>query len=241
MLGSGEPLREEASMTAQDGRIDVLVVAASAPDLAGLRACLGENLVGTVRGLSVTSKVVGFGPANAASATARGLAAVSPRGILLLGTCGVYPGLPDYQPHDVVVTPRVVALDHAVLQGGSEWPAPLSTTLEASPAIVAGMSAGRHRTHVASVASPLSFTRSDSLASRVTGATGAHVENTEAYGVACAAAAVNVHFACVLGVANIVGSTGRADWQQFQREAATQAANALTVWLQTGAAGLPFA
>jgi nucleoside phosphorylase len=218
----------------------VLIVAAAAPDLVGLRAYLGDGLSGSIRGLSVTSKVVGFGPGVAASATARGLAAVTPRAVLLLGTCGVYPTLSQYQPHDVVVTARVVALEHAVVQGASEWPTPMSTTLEASAPIVTGLSAGRHRTHVAPVASPLALTRSDSLASRITGATGAHVENTDAYGVACAASGANVPFTCVLGVANIVGSTGRADWHQFQREAATQAANAIVAWLHTGAAGLPF-
>lgn len=227
-------------MTVQDGRTDVLLVAAAAPDLVGFRPYLGEGLAGAVRGLAVTSKVVGFGPGASASATARGLAAVTPRALLLVGTCGVYPGLAQYQPHDVVVTPRVVALDHAVVQGASEWPTPMATTMDASAAIVAGLSAGRHRTHVAPVASPLALTRSDSLAARITSVTGAHVENTDAYGVACAASGANVPFACVLGVANIVGSTGRADWHQFQREAATQAANAVIAWLHTGAAGLPF-
>ena len=126
-------------MTVQDGRTDVLLVAAAAPDLVGFRPYLGEGLAGAVRGLAVTSKVVGFGPGASASATARGLAAVTPRALLLVGTCGVYPGLAQYQPHDVVVTPRVVALDHAVVQGASEWPTPMATTMDASAAIVAGL------------------------------------------------------------------------------------------------------
>jgi len=227
-------------MTVQDGRTDVLVVAAAAPDLVGLRPYLGDTLSGAIRGLSVTSKVVGFGPGAAASATARGLAAVTPRAIVLVGTCGVYPGLGQYQPHDVVVAPGVPGLDHAAVEGAPGWPPPRATAIDASAPIVAGLSAGRHRTHVAPVASPLALTRSDSLASRISSVLGAHVENTDAYGVACAASGANVPFTCVLGVANIVGSTGRADWQQFQREAATQAANAVVAWLHTGAAGLPF-
>ncbi|MBX7191301.1 MAG: hypothetical protein K1X94_04560 [Sandaracinaceae bacterium] len=227
-------------MTVQDGRTDVLVVAAGAPDLLGLRAHFGDKLEGVVRGLVVRSKVVGFGPGVAGATTARGLLALNPRAVVLLGSCGVYPNLPQYQPHDVVVTSRVLALDHAVIQGAAEWPTPMSTTVDASAAMVAGLSAGRHRTHVAPVASPLALTRSDSLASRITSVTGAHVENTDAFGVACAAAGAPVPFACALGVANIVGSTGRADWQQFQRDAVTQAANALIAWLHAGAAGLPF-
>lgn len=227
-------------MTVEDGRTDVLIVAPSAPDLVGLRDHLGEALHGTIRGLVVRSKVVGYGPAVSASATARGLAALKPRAVLLIGTCGVYPALPLYRPHDVVVSARVVCLDHAVLQGGAEYPSPMTTTLEASAPIVAGLTTGRHRTHVAVTASPPSLTRSDALAGRVTQSTSAHVENTEAYGVACAAVGASVPFACVLGVANIVGSTASTDWPQFQREATTQAANAAIAWLHNGAAGMPF-
>lgn len=218
----------------------MLVVAAAAPDLVGLRAHLGEGLEGTIRGLVVRSKVVGFGAGVAGATTARGIAALSPRAVVLVGTCGVYPGLPQYQPHDVVVTSRVIALDHAVLQGGAEWPTPMSTAFEASAAMAAGLSTNRHRTHAAPVASPPALTRSDALASRVTSVTGAHAENTDVLGVAAAAAGASVPFVGVLGVANIVGSTGRSDWQQFQREAVTQAASAVVAWIHTGAAGLPF-
>lgn len=227
-------------MTVQDGRTDVLVVAAGAPDLIGLRPHLGDKLSGTVRGLVVNSKVVGFGHAAAGSTTTRGLLALKPRAVVMVGSCGVYPGLPTYQPHDLVVAPRVIALDHAVIQGGSEWPTPMTTTIDASPPMVAGLSAGRARTHVAIVASPLAMTRSDSLSARIPSVAGAHVENTDVFGVAMAASGANVPFACVLGVANIVGSTGHSDWQQFQREAVTQAANAVLAWVHAGAAGLPF-
>lgn len=231
---------EARVVTVSDGRTDVLVVAAAAPDLVGLRAHLGETLEGNVRGLVIRSKVVGFGPGVAGATTARGVAALSPRALVLLGTCGVYPGLSQYQPHDVLVASRVVALDHAVIQGGAEWPTPMSTTFEASAPMVAALSTNRHRTHAAPVASPLALTRSDALASRVTQITGAHAENTDALGVAGAASGASVPFVCVLGVSNIVGSTGRSDWQQFQREAVTQAASAIIAWIHTGAAGLPF-
>ncbi len=227
-------------MTVQDGRTDVLVVAAGAPDLVGLRAHLGDKLEGTVRGLVIRSKIVGFGPGATGSTTTRGLLALTPRAVVMIGSCGVYPGLPQYQPHDVVIAPRVLALDHAVIQGGSEWPTPMATTVETSAPMVAGMSTARARTHVAPVAAPLAMTRSDSLASRIVAVLGAHVENTDVFGVACAASGANVPFACVFGVSNIVGSTGRADWQQFQREAVTQAANAVLAWVHAGAAGLPF-
>lgn len=226
-------------VTLNDGRVDVLVVAASAPDLVGLRPHLGERLEGVVRGVVIRTKVVGFGPAVSGATTARGIAAVAPRAVVLLGSCGVYPGLPQYQPHDVLVATRVVALDHAVVQGGSEWPAPMATEFEASAPIVAALAA-RHRTYAALVASPSSSTRSDALASRVAQVLGAHGESTEAFGVAAAAAGAGVPFACVLGLSHVVGSTGRSDWAQFHRESVIQAANAIVAWAHNGAAGLPF-
>lgn len=228
-------------MTVSDGRTDVLVVAAAAPDLVGLRPHLGDKLDGVVRGLVIRTKVVGLGPGISGATTARGLMAVTPRAVVLLGTCGVYPGRPQYQPHDVIVATKVIALDHAVIQGGAEWPTPMSTELEASPTIVTGLTTARHRTYSAPVASPLALTRSDALAAAVAAATPAHAECVDALGVASAAAGAGIPFACVLGVANLVGSTGRADWQQFQREAVTQAASTLIAWLHAGAPGLPFA
>jgi nucleoside phosphorylase len=227
-------------MTVSDGRTDVLIVAAAAPDLVGLRPHLGDKLAGAVRGLTVRTKVVGFGPGISGATTARGLLAITPRAVVLVGTCGVYPGRGQYQPHDVLVATKVIALDHAVVQGGAEWPTPMSTELQASPAMVTGLVTGRHRTFAAPVTSPLALTRSDALAASAAAATSAHAECVDALGVASAAVGAEIPFACVLGVANLVGSTGRADWHQFHREAVTQAANAVVAWLHAGAPGLPF-
>lgn len=223
-----------------DGRTDVLVVGASAPDLIGLRQHFGEGLQGQVRGLIVKSKIVGFGHGVAGATTARGIAALQPRAVVLVGSCGAYPGQAQYQPHDVVVATKVHALDHAVLRGQAEWPTPMTTVFETSAAMVAGLATGRHRTHAVPVASPLAMTTDDAIAARVKGAIGAEAESVDALGIAAAATGANIPFACVLGVANLVGSTGLKDWAQFHREAVVQAAHAVAAWIHNGTPGLPF-
>lgn len=227
-------------MTVSDGRTDVLIVGASAPDLIGLRAQLGDSLEGSVRGLLVRSKVVGFGAGVAGATTARGLLSMTPRAVIQIGTCGVYPHQADYRPYDVIVPTKILALDHSVLRGHASWPPPMQTTFEPSAAMVAGLTAGRMRTFTPTVTAPLSFTTDDGIAAQVRALTGADAESMDVLGVASAAVGASVPFACVLGVTNIVCSTAMSDWNQFKRDAVIQAANAVFAWLHGGAVGLPF-
>lgn len=187
---------------------DLLVVAAHAPEMAGLRPYLSDQLVGTVRGLTVRGKAVGIGMAAAGPATARGIIALNPRAVLLVGSCGVYPNLPQYRPHDVIVSERVQLVSHAVNAGKSEFPGPMQTQLECNSLLAAGLASAGGRVFTAPVGCTMASTVDDA-------------------------------FAAVLGVSNIVGSTGRHDWMQFQRAAVNAAAEALVTWVQRGAQGLP--
>ncbi|MGF1464630.1 MAG: hypothetical protein ACFCGT_00725 [Sandaracinaceae bacterium] len=220
-------------------RVDVLVVAAHAPEMAGLRVHLSDRLAGRIRGLEVRGKAVGIGLAAAGPATARALLSADPRALILIGSCGVYPGLPHYRPHDVLVASRVRLLSHAVTAERSAFPAPMQTSVETDRLLTAGLSQPGGRVFVAPVANPLARTTDDTLAAAIHPATHCEGENLEAFAVAMAARAAGVPFAAVFGVANLVGSTGDHDWRQFQREAVNRAAEVLTAWLQTGAPGLP--
>lgn len=218
---------------------ELFVVAAAAPDLAGLRAFLGEKLDGAVRGTAVRTKVVGLGLAAAAAGAARGILAVQPRAVILVGTCGIYPGQPDYRPLDVVVPSRVQLADPVALVGRGELPQPLVTKLDCGPMLVAGLNAARARPFAPAVSSMIARITDDSVAASIPVQTGCQADNPEAFAVATACQAAGVPFAAVLGVSNLVGSVGLRDWQQFQREAVTQAANVLGAWLHAGAQGLP--
>jgi len=220
-------------------RTDLLIVAAHAPEMAGLRTHLSDSLVGTLNGLHVRGKAVGIGMGVAGSATARGILAVSPRAVLLLGSCGIYPGLPQYRPHDVLVSTRVQLVSHAVNAGKSEFPAPMQTTVEGDPLLAAGLAASAPRAFTTTVATTLARTVDDTFAASVGPSTGCEAENLEAFAVAQACKAADLPFAAVLGVSNIVGSTGAHDWRQFQRAAVNAAADAVVAWVHKGAQGLP--
>ena len=218
---------------------DLLVVAAHAPEMAGLRPYLSDQLVGAIRGLAVRGKAVGLGVASAGPGTARGILALQPRAVLLVGSCGVYPGLAQYRPHDVIVSQRIQLVSHAVNAGKSEFPGPMQTQLECDALLAAGLAAAGGRVFLAPVASTLARTTDDALAASIHPATGCEAENLEAFAVGQACRAADVPFAAVLGVSNIVGSTGHHDWMQFQRAAVNAAAEALVTWVQRGAQGLP--
>ena len=219
-------------------RVDVLVVAAHAPELVGLRPMLTDKLDGTIRGLRVVGKTLGIGLPVAGSGMANRLTQLAPRCVILLGSCGVYAGVADYRPNDVLVASRIVLFDHAVAAGRAAFPDPMTTTVDTHALLTAGLGTGP-RTRVAQVATTLSITTDDALASTVHRASGCEGENLEAFAVALACHAATVPFAAVLGVTNVVGSRGREDWRTFQRSAASTAADCVVAWMQQGAQGLP--
>jgi nucleoside phosphorylase len=218
---------------------DLLLVGAHAPDFAGMRAFLGERLDGQMRGLTIKTKVLGFGMAIAAAACARGVAALAPRAVVLIGTCAVFPGLPNYRPYDLILPTRAQLVDTMVLQKRASFPEPMQTSVECHPLLRAALAASGPRSSTVPVASMMAPISDDGLATTIQPASGCDAENNELFGVAAACQAANVPFAAVLGVTNLVGSTGRHDWAQFHREAVTQAASLIGTWLHNGAQGLP--
>lgn len=224
---------------AQAQRVDVLVVAAIGPELVGLRPTLTEKLDGSIRGLRVMGKTIGIGMPIAGSGMANRLTQLAPRCVVLLGSCGIYPGLTDYRPNDVLVAGRISLLDHAVAAGRAAYPDPMTTTVEPHALLAAGLGAAGARTHLASLATTLSITTDDALASGVHRSSGCEGENLEAFAVALACLSASVPFAAVLGVTNVVGSKARDDWRTYQRSAAVAAAECVVSWIQQGAQGLP--
>lgn len=219
---------------------DILVLAAHAPEFVGLRAHLGDQLSGPLRGLSVIAKTVGVGMAVAGAGTANRLMQLNPRAVILLGSCGIYPSPGDYRPLDMVVPRSCHLLDPAVLAGKAEFPDPMQTAIDTHAPLSAGLlSAAGPRAHTSRVATTLAITVDDVVARAVHPASGFDAENLEIFPVAVACKAADIPFAAVLGVTNMVGSTGRVDWRQFQRDAAVAAAEVFINWVASGASGLP--
>ena len=220
-------------------KVDVLVVAAHAPDLAGMRAALGENLNAHIRGLFVCGKAIGIGAPMAAVGMTGRIKQLAPRAVVMIGTCAVYPGQSTYRPNDVVVANRFTLVDPNVLAQRASFPAPMQTTVEAPALMCQGIATIGNRARMAPIASTLGSTTDDALAAQLLAATGCEAENLEAYSVALACSSLQIPFACVFGVSNVAGSRASEDWRQFHRSAVTAAADVLTNWVHAGAPGMP--
>jgi len=183
--------------------------------------------------------VLGFGMAVAAASCARGVQALAPRACILVGTCAVFPGLSQYRPYDVLLPSKVQLADASVLARKAAFPDPMQTSVDCHSLLRAALAASMPRTAQPVMASMMAPIIDDALAASLHAATGCDADNAELFGVAAACQAANVPFAAVLGVTNLVGSTGRHDWAQFQREAVTQAGQCIGTWLHNGAQGLP--
>lgn len=222
-------------------RVDVLVVSAHAGELRGLLPHLGERLDGMLLGLHVSTKSVGVGSTAAAAAATKRIAQLEPRAVIMIGTCGVYPGIEGYQPYDIVVASKVHLIDHAVFAGRASFPEPMQAELAPAAPLSAGLAAAGPRVRRASVASPMAFTDDDAFALGVPSRTGCEVENLEAFAVAQACHLLQVPLAVVLAVTHVVGSHRKVDWQKFERHASIGAADVVVNWLHQGAQGLPAA
>jgi futalosine hydrolase len=216
-------------------RCDVLLLAAFVPELAPLRAVLGDAMQGRVGAADVVARVVGIGLPMAAAGAAMQVSEVRPRVVVALGTCGAYQAAAaPLEIGDVAAARRVHLLDVGVVLGATQFPAPMSTVLEAHPVVSDGLErAGAKR---ADVATTLAITVEDSMAARIAhGPQGVtHVEHLEAFGMAAACAARGVPFAAALGVANTVGGRARDEWRTHHRQAAAAAAAVVLRWLRSG-------
>ena len=220
------------------GSVDLLILAAYAPELAGMRRALGEQLHGNVSGVIVACKAVGVGLPNSVAGTTTRLLQLRPRAVVLIGTCGFYPGAPA-AIGDAIVGRRVQLVAPIEVERRGAMPDPMSRALECNSMIAFGLGGGRPPT--LDVANTLVVTTDDALAARIGPAVGCATENLEAFGIANACALQNVPFACVLGVSNRVGSTGRDEWRSHHKAAALAACDVVTRWLASGAVGLPHA
>lgn len=223
----------------QSSPVDVLVFGAHPGALRGLRPHLGERLDGEIRGHRVTAKTVGVGMAVAGGLAAKRVYQMKPRAVVLVGTCGVYSGVPGYQPHDVVVSSVFRLVDFGVLHSWSAFPQPMQTEVSSHSTMSIGLSAAAPQARQVPVASPLAETVDDVSSARIAEFTGCDVECLEAFAIAQVCAMAQVPFAAALGVSHVAGSSAQADWRNFERQSCVAAADTLVGWLEHNMPGLP--
>lgn len=208
----------------------VLAVAAWEPELARLRARVGEA---PVPGVELTLAAAGVGLVESAVGVTLAIVAAAPDVAVLLGTCGAFapappgPGepavarAPALAIGEVVVGARVRLVDGAALAGDAELPGPMPAEASLDATLHAALVAAGARS--VTIANTVGITVGDAHAARLARAAGAEVEHLEAFAFARACAAGAVPALVVLGVANAVGARGREEWKRGHVEASARA------------------
>ena len=201
-----------------------LVAAAWEPELVRLRERVAREMP---PGVQLVFEPLGVGLVEAAAAMTRCIMRHEPEVSLLIGTCGAFAGGPfaggRLAAGAVVVGRRAAIVDASVVSGLAVLPPPMPAEAAFDPAIVEVLvSAGAKSVQIANT---LGITVDDALAARLAGS--GDVEHLEAFAFAraCASASPPVPCAALLGVANMVGAAGRAEWLANHERASAAAAD----------------
>lgn len=202
---------------------DVLVVAAWQPEMEELERWLRRD---KRHARLLACRTVGIGAIDAAVGTTLALVELRPRALVYLGTAGAYPLPRDGESKAPPIDTAVVARDLMLVPTGaldnvSYLPTPINERAPTDAGLRERLCDGGMT--LADVACPLGVTRSTRLGKRIAAATGALVENLEAFAVARAAAAASVPFAAVLGISNRVGPRSHPQWERHRGAAAAAA------------------
>ena len=182
-------------------KVRPLLVAAYAPELGVL-----------------DGRAVGVGSITAAAGTERAIAELRPERIVLVGTCGVFPGAA-HAVGSIVVVERAIL----IVRPGEYVPAIMTASADADAAW-AGECARAIGAPLVTAASGVGVPASDEEARRL--ATTAAVEHLESFAVLSTAAG-RVAATAVLAVANVVGANAHAEWKANRARAEAAAADAI--------------
>lgn len=184
-----------------------LVIAAFEPELVRFRELVRDEMAA-----EVAIEAIGVGLVDAAIGMTRCIARHAPDRVLLLGTCGAFPSR-GLSIGDVVAGKSA----HLACEPGAELPPPLRAHEDLDPTLHAALVAARAKS--VQMTNTVGITVTD-----VAPPSDRDVEHLEAFAVARACSVHRVPCGVALGVANMVGSTGRAEWRQHHVEASKRAA-----------------
>ena len=214
-----------------------LVLAAWEPEIAPLR-----RLARAVDPGRLALGTVGVGPVEAAVGAAAAIAAARPGRVIFVGTAGAYPrGRATAAIGTAAIAHELHFVSTAALRGDGYLPEPVVTRAAPSSALndaLAACGPGRKPIARLGVACPLAVTRSATLGRHIAHATGAGLENLEAFSAARAAAAAGVEaVTAVLGIANRVGPRGHQEWRAHHDAASHAACRIVWNYLRSDARG----
>ena len=215
--------------------IATLVLSAWEPEIAPLRP-----LVSRLGRGQLTLATVGVGAVDAAVGAAQAIALARPKRVVFVGTAGVYRrGHATPPVGSAVIADRVCLVSTAVVRRDGYLPQPMVTEAMTSPVLGAALGAtAPHSVPTGTVACPVAITRTATLGRLIAQATGATLENLEAFAVIRAANRAGIEAtAAVLGVANRVGPRAHPEWKANHLAASRTACK--IVWGMLAASRLP--
>jgi purine-nucleoside phosphorylase len=187
---------------------EILVVAAQAPELAGLPP-------------EVRRAPLGVGAVDAAAGMAAVISIGAPAGVVIVGTCGAFSTA--LQIHDLVCVERAVWPSTAP---HVEVPEAIVTRADADPALSERLVVATGARRV-TAACGMGVTVDDLEAGKTAAAARAHVEHMECFAVYRACARARIPVTSILAVANRVGGGARSEWQANASVAEAKAIGAL--------------
>lgn len=152
--------------------------------------------------------IAGVGPIDAALGTLRACELHRPSRVIFVGTCGAHRAS-GIAIGEVVVSRAATIGSGDVARGQMRLPGLLASRIDCDTALLAGL-AGAARP--VTVSSTLGITESDELAGLLWNSGSGEVENMETFPVIRAAG--DIPAVAVLGVTNLVGPGGGADWRK---------------------------
>lgn len=200
-------------------KLSLLVVAAHASEITPLETALARSSIANVR-----CAALGVGAIESAIGMNHALAIFSPEKVLLVGSCGVYPGVDDIQMGDMICANEVVWADISLLQNQSQLPQSVITRISMQKKVHKNLDTA-FQLKPARVAQTAAVTVDDALAARFAQLSQAQVENLEAFSVALATQKSGIPLSICLYVTNVVGSKSREQWREHQGEAAKSIAD----------------
>ena len=167
-------------------------MAAFDPELAAFREALPE----------AHARAVGIGAIDAALGTARVIDELRPDLVIAIGTAGAFLA---EDVGSVIIGSEVVLVDVAAVLGKTAVPDVVLSRVKLTDAFGA-------RAALRVIANTLGVTTDDVAARAICDSTGAGVEHMEAFAIARACEMRGARCGVVLGISNVVGSSGRAEW-----------------------------
>lgn len=198
----------------------LLVVAAWEPELTRFRELAAS---GAAAGLPIALDTLGVGLVEAAIGMTQCIARHRPHFALLLGTAGVLPRASAVSPRigEVVVASRIRLVEGSLAAGTAQLPPPMPGEAALEVALHDALVAAGARS--VQIANTVGITTDDALAARLAAA-GDDVEHLEAFAFARACVSAGVRCGVLLGIANVVGVSGRAEWLANHTSASARAA-----------------